>query len=84
MKRFYLFLGGVDLLLVLACAFRSLAIYLDYTRHPQLYAVYSAPWYTDILVTVILTAVGILITGIIGFSVGWLCKRRSRTKLNSY
>ena len=41
--------------LLAACSFRSFAIYNDFKRHPDLYASYSAPWYTDIVVTVIIT-----------------------------
>ena len=60
---------------ILACAYRVFALYNDYTRHVDLYATYSAPWYSQIVVTVILTAVMVLITTIIYFIVGYIIKK---------
>lgn len=51
------------------------ARYLDYVRHPEVYAAQSAPWYTSILLTLALTAVTAGITAAAYFAVGQRLKR---------
>ena len=60
----------------MACFLRVFAIYNDFTRHPDLYATYSAPWYTSIIVTAAITAVMVVITAIIYLAVGRIVKKR--------
>ena len=43
---------------------RVLWIVLDYNAHPDLYAAYSAPWYTQIIVALVLWGIAILFEGI--------------------
>ena len=76
MKRFRKFLSIFNFVLIFACAFRVFAIYNNYTRHRELYATYSAPWYSSIIVTIILTVVMVLITTIVRFVVGQIIKKR--------
>ena len=61
-----------------ACCGRVLQRYLDFIQHPEIYAYYSAPRYTGILVTVILTAITVLITTIAYFVVGHIIKKREQ------
>ena len=77
MKRLRRFLIVLIFLLLGACAFRSFAIYNDFTRHPDLYATYSAPWYASIIVTVVITLVLIVIITIIYFVIGCIIKNRN-------
>jgi len=55
-------------------------MYLDFVNHPKIYAYYSAPWYTDITLTVILTAITVLITTIAYIFVGYIIKKREQNK----
>lgn len=82
MKRFRKILSVLDFVLILACAFRVFAIYNDYTRHTELYTTYSAPWYSSIITTVILTAVMVLIVHIVYFVVGYIIKKRKQEQTN--
>ena len=77
MKRLRRFLIVLIFLLLGACAFRSFAIYNDFTRHPDLYATYSAPCYASIIVTVVITLVLIVIITIIYFVIGCIIKNRN-------
>ena len=77
MKLLRRFLIVLIFLLLGACAFRSFAIYNDFTRHPDLYATYSAPWYASIIVTVVITLVLIVIITIIYFVIGCINKNRN-------
>ena len=78
MKRLQKFLIVIISLLLGACAFRSFAIYNDFTRHPELYATYSAPWYTSIIVTVVISILLVLIILTIYFVIGYFIKKRKR------
>lgn len=75
MKRLRNFLLVLIFILLGACAFRSFAIYNDFTRHPDLYATYSAPWYLSIILTVIFTVALIAIITVIYFIVGYIIKK---------
>ncbi len=63
-----------------ACSGRVLQKYLDFVNHSEVYAYYSAPWYTGTIKTVILTAITVLITTIAYFVVGHIIKKREQTK----
>ena len=76
MKRLQKFLIITISLLLGACAFRSFAIYNDFTRHPDLYATYSSPWYSSIIVTIAITLVLIATITVIYFIVGYINKKR--------
>ena len=77
MERLRRFLVVLIFILLGACAFRSFAIYNDFTRHPDLYATYSAPWYASIIVTVVITLVLIAIITVIYFIVGYINNKRN-------
>ena len=77
MKGLRIFLVFLIFLLLGACAFRSFAIYNDFTRHLDLYATYSAPWYASIILTVVVTLVLIVIITIIYFVIGCIIKNRN-------
>ena len=61
-----------------ACCGRVLFRYLDYVNHPEWYALRSAPWYTGILLTVMLTAGMVLLTFLAYVLVGYVLKKRQR------
>ena len=56
MKELHKFLKVFIFVQLGACTGRVLAQYLDYVKHPGLYAMQSAPWYTGIEITLILNA----------------------------
>lgn len=58
-----------------ACFGRVLQRYIDFLKHPEWYTYDSAPWYTGITITVILTAITVLITTIAYFVVGYIIKK---------
>lgn len=60
------------------CAGRVAFNYIDYVQHPAIYEVWSAPWYTRSLITVILTVITATITMVAYFVVGHLIKKRER------
>ena len=76
MKRLRNFLIVLIFILSVACVFRSFAIYNDFIRHPELYASYSAPWYTGIIATVTITAVLVAIILTVYFIIGNFIKKR--------
>ena len=59
-----------------ACAGRVLQRYLAYRSHPEIYEFYSAPWYTGILITLLLTVIMVTITAIAYLVVGHLLRKR--------
>ena len=59
------------------CLGRVLAQYGDYRMHPDVYMLYSAPWYTGILITLLLTAITVTLTAIAYFAVGHILKKRA-------
>ena len=75
MKLFQKILLILNFVQIGACLLRAFAIYNDFTRHPDLYATYSAPWYTGILVTAAVTAVMVLVTLTTYFIVGHIVRR---------
>lgn len=77
MKILQKFLIVIVFLLLGACALRSFAIYNDFTRHPDLYATYSEPWYLSIILTVAFTVVLIAIITVIYFAIGYIIKKRN-------
>lgn len=77
MKELHTFLKNFILVQLGACSGRILAKYLDYKKHPDLYAMQSAPWYYSILFTMMLTAVMVTLTVIAYFIVGHIIKKRN-------
>lgn len=77
MKELHKFLKALLFVQLGACTARVIERYMDYTKHPELYAAQSAPWYSGIMLTVLLFAATILITTIAYFVVGYLIKKRS-------
>jgi len=65
-----------------ACSGRVLQKYLHFVNHPEVYASYSAPWYTGITVTVLFTAITVLLTTIAYFVVGRIIKKREQNETN--
>ena len=80
MKQLHKFLKIFIFLQLGSCCGRVLQRYLDFVNHPEIYAYYSAPWYTGITITVILTAITVLITTIAYFVVGHLIKKREQNE----
>ena len=73
LKKFLIFIifGQIG-----ACLGHMFAIYNNYLRHPDLYAMYSAPWYVDLIPTAVFTGIGVVITGIVYFILGHIAKKR--------
>ena len=80
MKQLRNFLKIFIFLQLGTCCGRVLQRYLDFVKHPELYPYYSAPWYTGITITVILTATTVLITAIAYFGVGHIIKKREQNR----
>ncbi len=78
MKQFHKFLKLFIFAQLGTCLGRVLHRYLDFVNHPGLYTMQSAPWYTGIILTVILTAVTVTITTIAYFVVGHVIKKRQQ------
>ena len=70
------FIATLIFILLGACAFHAYAIYNDFTRHPDLYAIYSAPWYLSIIFTAVITLVLIAIIIVIYFVISYIVKKR--------
>ena len=64
-----------------ACFGRVLQKYFDFVNNPEAYAYNSAPWYTGIIITVILTAITVFITTIAYFVVGHIIKKREQSAI---
>ena len=75
LKKFLIFIifGQIG-----ACLGHMFAIYNNYLRHPDLYAMYSAPWYVDLIPTAVFTGIGVVITGIVYFILGYIAKKREQ------
>ena len=78
MKKLKKFLIFVIFGQIGACLGHMLAIYNNYLRHPDLYAMYSAPWYVDLIPTAVFTGIGVVITGIVYFILGYIAKKREQ------
>ena len=78
MNQLHKFLKAFIFVQLGSCFGRVLIKYLDFVMNPEVYAYYSAPWYTDIVVTLILTAITVLITTITYFIVGHLIKKHDQ------
>ena len=76
MKKLHVFLKVFIFVQLGACVGRVLANYVDYVQHPALYQFQSAPWYTQSLITVALTAITVTITAVAYFVVGHVIKKR--------
>ena len=64
MKELHKFLKVFIFVQLGACCGRVLAKYLDFVKHPELYAMQSTPWYVSIMLTVMLSAIMIILTTI--------------------
>lgn len=73
MKKIYRILKSMACSLAGAWIGYSLYEYYDYRKHPGLYELRSAPWYTGIQVTGVFTAVLIVICLILM----WLIRKKS-------
>ena len=83
MKRLQMFLKVFVFVLICACSFRVFAIYNDFTRHTELYATYSAPWYADIISTVVITAI-LVLSAIITYCIaGHVIKKRKQDQTDN-
>ena len=65
-----------------ACAGRVLAQYLHYVRYPGIYELQSAPWYTGITLTLLLTAVTAGLTALAWWLVGQKLKKQGQSGQN--
>ena len=83
MKWIHKFLKGFIFAELGACALRVIVLYNDYLRHSERYVIYSAPWYTEIVIILILTAIAVMITAAIYFVVGHIVKKRSQGESGS-
>ncbi len=63
-------------LLLSGCAVSGVAKYIDFKQHPQAYAVQSAPWYTSVILSAVITAACILALTAIYFVAAHFIKRR--------
>ena len=61
MKKLYQILRTAILCVVGVFAGTSVYQYIDYRRHPGLYALTSAPWYTSIRINAIFTVTVVLL-----------------------
>lgn len=78
MKQLHKFLKIFIFVQLGSCCARVLQRYFDFVNHPEVYAYYSAPWYTGITITVILTAITVSITTIAYFVVGHIIKKQEK------
>ena len=81
MKKLHVFLKVFIFVQLGACVGRVLVDYIDYVQHPLLYATWSAPWYTQSLITVALTAITVTITAVVYFAVSRVIKKREQENL---
>ena len=58
----------------------ALMQYIDYVKHPDVYMTWSAPWYTEIQITAIITAITVTITVIAYIAIGKLIEKRKKDK----
>ena len=79
MKKLHKFLKVFIFVQLGGCTARVFQQYNDFARHPDLYATYSASWYTGVIITVALTAVTVTVTTVAYFVVGRIIKKRERT-----
>jgi len=83
MKELHKFLKVFIFVQLGACSGRLLAKYIDYVKHPQIYAMRSIPWYYDMLVSLALTAIIVSVTLIAYILVGKVIKKRGLNKDNT-
>ena len=58
----------------------ALADYIHYRRNPELYEIMSAPWYTDILISAVLTGAFLLLTVFSYITLGLVSGKRKKAK----
>lgn len=59
---------------------KSLFVFYHYKRYPGFYAMQSAPWYTEILATALVTAIIVTITLIAYIVLGYIIKKSAQAK----
>lgn len=75
MKKLHKFLKAFIFVQLGICASRVGGRYYDFVKHPEIYVSQSAPWYYDILFSVVFTAITVLVTTIAYFVVGHIIKK---------
>ena len=74
-RKFFIFFIAAQ---IGCCLGRVLAVYNDYLRHPQLYAINSAPWYVYLIPTIVITGVMVLTTAIVYFIISFVIKKKHK------
>ncbi|MBE6695041.1 MAG: hypothetical protein E7587_01160 [Ruminococcaceae bacterium] len=59
---------------------KALADYIHYRRYPEFYEMMSAPWYTDILLSAVLTAAVVFLTFLAYIILGCVSKKQKKAK----
>ena len=80
MKQLHRFLKVFIWVQLGSCCGSVLHKCFHYVKHPEMYAFNSAPWYTDIAVSLTLTAITVLITLAAYFAVGRVISKRERNE----
>ena len=80
MKELHKFLRVFIFVQLGSCVGRAGRRYIDYMRYPDIYEMQSAPWYSGLMFTLILTAIMVTITTIAYFVVGNIIKKREQGK----
>jgi len=78
MKKLHKFLKVFIFVQLGICVSRVSGRYIDFVKHPEVYAVQSAPWYYSIIFSLIFTAIAVLVTTIAYFVVGRIIKEREQ------
>ena len=58
----------------------ALMQYIDYVKHPDVYMTWSAPWYLEIQITAIITAITVTLTVLAYIAVGKHIRKRKDDK----
>ena len=60
----------------------SICVIWNFKRHPELYAMQSAPWYTSILVYGVMTVAILVICAVIKLILKYLMKKKDKQQVN--
>lgn len=82
MKKARIFLKNFIFVELGALFGKFLAEYCHYKRYPKFYETMSAPWYTKIIFSAIITAVIVVITLIAYIILGKIIKKREAQNVN--
>lgn len=61
---------------------KSIAAYSHYKRHPKYYETLSSPWYTQLLASLLITAIIVVISVIVYMVLGKIIKKGKQRKTN--